>query len=118
MDDREMLEWAAKAAGYTVNAKMQARRDALGAGDAGLFIEDVSTCWNPIKDNGHAFSLGVKLSFCQTQWLAHNPPDVMIGYKTPDGEGHNWIEDHKGDPEAATRRAIVRAAAEIGKSMP
>jgi len=35
-----------------------------------------------------------------------------------DGEGHNWIESHNGDPEAATRLAITRAAAEIGKSMP
>ena len=46
------------------------------------------------------------------------PICVMIGYKTPDGEGYNWIESHNGDPEAATRLAITRAAAEIGKSMP
>ena len=117
MTNRELLELAAKAAGYMVNANKQAERDALGYGDVGLWIDSVSTCWNPIQDNGHAFSLGVKLSFCQTQWFAHNPPDVMIGYKTPDGEGHNWIEDHNGDPEAATRRAIVRAAAEIGRVM-
>ena len=36
MNDRKMLELAAKAAGYTVNANMQAERDALGYGDAGL----------------------------------------------------------------------------------
>ena len=118
MTDREQLELAAKAAGYTVNAEMQAARDALGAGNVGLWIDGVSTCWNPMESSGQAFALGVKLAFCQTQWFNHEPPDVMIGYKTPDGEGHNWTEDHNGDPKAATRRAIVRAAAEIGKSIP
>ena len=52
-----------------------------------------------------------------TQWFNHDPPDVMIGYKTPDGKGHNWIEGHNGDPEAATRLAITRAAAEVGRAM-
>lgn len=118
MNNREMLELAAKAAGYKVNAAMQAERDAIGAGDVGLWIDGVSTCWNPRECSAQAFSLGVQLSFCQTQWFNHEPPDVMIGYKTPDGEGHNWIEDHNGDPEAATRLAITSAAAEVGKAMP
>lgn len=118
MTPREMLELAAKAAGYTVNASMQAERDAMGAGDVGLWIDGVSTCWNPLDSSGQAFALSVNLSFCQTQWFNHDPPDVMIGYKTSDGEGRNWIEDHNGDPVAATRRAITRAAAEIGRSMP
>jgi hypothetical protein len=29
-----------------------------------------------------------------------------------------WLDKHNGDPYAATRRAIVRAAAEIGRGMP
>jgi hypothetical protein len=28
-----------------------------------------------------------------------------------------WLDNHNGDPQAATRRAITRAAAEIGKGM-
>ena len=118
MNDREMLELAAKAAGYEVLANKQAQRDEIGAGGAGLWIKGVSTCWNPRDDSAQAFELGIRLSFCQTQWFKHQPPEVMIGYKTHDGEGHNWIESHNGDPEAATRLAITRAAAEIGKSMP
>ena len=57
MSDREMLGLAAKAAGYTVNAQRQAERDALGFGDAGLWIDSVSTCWNPRDDDGAALRL-------------------------------------------------------------
>ena len=49
MTDRELLELAAKAAGYMVNANKQAERDALGYGDIGLWIDSVSTCWNPLN---------------------------------------------------------------------
>ena len=119
MTDRELLELAAKAAGVAVHHWSHVDcpdcPDAVPVLTDGINTEIV--VWNPLLDDGDALRLAVKLSFCQTQWFAHNPPDVMIGYKTPDGEGHNWIEDHNGDPEAATRRAIVRAAAEIGRAM-
>ena len=118
MDDRTMLELAAKAAGYTVNAEIQAARDALGAGNVGLWIDGVSTCWNPIEDSRHAFRLGVKLSLCQAQCFARNPPEVLISYKSLGGEWHHQTVVYNGDPEAATRLAITRAAAEIGKAMP
>jgi hypothetical protein len=52
--------------------------------------------WNPLTDDGDALRLAVKLRLLESSWLG----DM--------GEV---------DPYAATRRAIVRAAAEIGKAM-
>ena len=121
-NDRELLELAAKAAGV----KYSVRDDEYYKTHKffGLWIvydyepsEYTRRYWNPLTDDGDALRLAVKLSFCHTQWFNHDPPDVMIGYKTPDGKGHNWIEDHNGDPEAATRLAITRAAAEVGRAM-
>jgi hypothetical protein len=113
--EREELELAAKAAGLVV-AGWNDGEEPYSSGP-GLILND-GRLWNPRRDSGQSFALSVNLSFCQTQWFNHDPPDVMIGYKTSDGEGRNWIEDHNGDPVAATRRAITRAAAEIGRAMP
>jgi hypothetical protein len=55
--------------------------------------------WNPLADDGDALRLAVKLNL----WEA-----VRDGYQHAD----SWDSD----PYAATRRAIVRAAAEIGRS--
>ena len=98
MNDRELLERAAKAAGLTIHAKHQASRDAIGAGDVGLWISRKSTCWNPLIDDGDALRLAVKLNLWE---------QVMFGRRTeiaPDG-----------DIYAATRRAIVRAAAALAE---
>ena len=104
--DRELLELAAKAAGYRVDARMQAERDALGYGDAGLWIDGVSTCWNPRNDSKHAIELAVKIGLFSTteQFL-----DFQAFYSD---------EIRKdGVPTAATRRAILTIAAMQGMSM-
>ena len=100
MTPREMLELAAKAAGYTVNANMQAERDALGYGDAGLWIDGVSTCWNPRNDSKRALELAVQIGLFSTteQFL----------------EFQAFYSDEirkDGVPTAATRRAILTIAA-------
>jgi hypothetical protein len=59
-------------------------------------IEDI---WNPLTDDGDALRLAVKLCLLDNHEIAIAPVNV-------------W---HGDDPYAATRRAIVRAAAEIGK---
>jgi len=100
--DRELLELACKAAGYE-------RLDrALGGG---IIIQDEdchSVRWNPLTDDGDALRLAVKLGLCllwQHDWLMAYSGDV------------SERERHLDDPYVATRRAIVRAAAEIGRSM-
>jgi hypothetical protein len=55
--------------------------------------------WNPLTDDGDALRLAVKLNL----WEA-----VRNGYQHADSSDS--------DPYAATRRAIVRAAAELGRS--
>lgn len=108
MTDRELLEFAAKAAGLNVHMEHQAKRDACGAGDVGLWIEG-ATCWNPLIDDGNAFRLAVKLemSVC-----------VYATRTTVTGDGCFHEVYHESDSYATTRRAIVRAAAEVGKAMP
>ena len=109
MSDRELLKLAAKAAGIIVG---HAKRDpsvTFFRDDRGLVIN-----WNPLTDDGDALRLAVKLEM-----------QVVIGYRRIDacivGEDDGGIyrgsETKEGDHYAATRRAITRAAAEIGKTM-
>ena len=111
MTDRELLELAAKAAGLTIHANNQASRDACGAGDVGLWISRESTCWNPLTDDGDALRLAVKLRLPFRDGLNGT---VETGNER---SGRPIWELWGDDPLAATRRAIVRAAAEIGKGM-
>lgn len=105
--DRELLELAAKAAGvkgrvmeYTASISIM-----LDGGDP-----DEPSWWNPLTDDGDALRLAVKLDMQVTLYL-HD------GVTNAYGQGHVVDEPHSNDPVAATRRAIVRAAAEIGKNM-
>lgn len=101
MTDRELLELAAKAADinieywHTTGTPMF--RNAKG----------LAEFWNPLTDDGDALRLAVQLS---------------IRFACMFGFAHAWTglrecrEAEVSDPYAASRRAIVRAAAEIGKT--
>jgi hypothetical protein len=102
MADQELLELAAKAAGYLNWAPTQ----------SGLFIEtghsrgNTGFHWNPLTDDGDALRLAVSLCLlvdCYSH-CARALPDSLV-----------WEEGSGLDDCANTRRAIVRAAAEIGK---
>lgn len=118
MADRELLEWAAKAAGLVVNAEKQAARDAsLGPEKASLWINTTSTAWNPLTDDGHALRLLTRLPYRE---LYVSEIGATVSWRR-EGSPHGvkcdeYAEDHGGDLNAATRRAIVRAAAEMGRS--
>jgi hypothetical protein len=106
MTDRELLELAANAAGIIVG---HAKRDpsvTFFRDDRGLVIN-----WDPLTDDGDALRLAVKLGVQITIILdgddGDHSPKTMVDWAT---------EEHGNDPYAATRRAIVRAAAEIGKA--
>ena len=121
MTDRELLELAAKAAGiegYKFMIGAYAKSDAVG-----LHIRNYGTSnqrvWNPLTDDGDALRLAVKLGLdvCIDSRQENEPHTHVIGFR----DDHtattiDAIEAH-GDPYAATRRAVVRAAAEIGKEM-
>jgi hypothetical protein len=108
MTDRELLELAAKAAGLPYKwIPMLGRM---------MHIVDAGKCesWNPLTDDGDALRLAVKLRL-ELRFL---DMDHTIG--PPRVTFHNvagLVELIGTDPYAATRRAIVRAAAEIGRGM-
>ena len=93
MTDRELLELASKACGLE-EAKMRIEFNQ----------------WNPLTDDGDALRLAVKLEI-RIDWGAF---DVVALEFNTDAVAR---EAKSADPYAATRRAIVRAAAEIGRNM-
>lgn len=107
MNDRELLEFAAKAAGW---AYFYTNKD-MGGDVIGHYVQNEqrqSFQWNPLDNDGDALRLAVKLRM-----------DLEIGitgcFACTETEGAT--EYYKDDPYAATRLAIVRAAAEIGRAM-
>jgi len=113
MTDRELLELAAKAAGYGDVWSLDEHPDVTYIGpryDGGTVRYRV---WNPLTNDGDALRLAVKLRL-ELRFL---DMDHTIG--PPRVTFHNvagLVELIGTDPYAAPRRAIVRAAAEIGKA--
>jgi len=124
MDDRELLELAAKAAaiGGGWGDKIEYHNGAVDLRDVWILEGDGFVPWNPLTDDGDALRLAVTLSLrveCYTGIKIH--PKYSESHVTDVYSiSHPEIllsESHNGDPFAATRRAIVRAAAEIGRAM-
>ena len=95
--DRELLELAAKASGELTASWY--------GNDA--YFDGVLSRWNPLTDDGDALRLAVRLSLLVdvTAFSVTAMVNGVISAK----------EKHDGDPYAATRRAITRAAAAIGE---
>jgi hypothetical protein len=118
MTDRELLEDAAKAAGMTLKwgEKYKLGDDIIDCTDIPYAKsnqpDEADMHWNPLTDDGDAFRLMVKLELL----VDTNGMHVQVGfpYEAPLAYEKMGVLD---DPYAATRRAIVRAAAEIGKEM-
>ncbi len=109
MTDRELLELAAKAYGAVVCTN--ADGDAIG------LIDMSRLClWNPLTSDGDALRLAVKLGMQTGPNTASREPMVFAWARERGGRAEYILVGD--DPYAATRRAIVRAAAEIGKAMP
>ena len=99
MTDRELLELAAMAVG-------------LKEGIGGAFWTKSGGIFDPLTDDGDALRLAVKLRLQVTPGTYW--PNSTSAYRAGYAEA---IERDVEDIYAATRRAIVRAAAEIGKGM-
>lgn len=105
MGEREMLELAARAAGlkpFTAWGKSFV----MGDGSA------PKPEWNPLEDDGDALRLGAKIEMEMELNKGHCFCRALHG--SPGGV----TEFDKDDTLRAIRRAITRAAAEIGKAMP
>jgi hypothetical protein len=115
MTDRELLERAAKAAGMADIGKYD--------DDFGFQIDADVPCgyvwWNPLTDDGDALRLAVKMNF-YISIEVKNAGAIYVGVDFD----WDWSPRHPtkqdapfgGDDYAATRRAIVRAAAAIGEN--
>ena len=109
--DRELLELAAKAAGIKLHVWGTKGAENFADMDAAPF----GKLWNPLTDDGDALRLAVKLHI---QVMPQNDGRYCACRNFSMREGYLIDAEETGDPYTATRRAIVRAAAEIGKAMP
>lgn len=107
MDDRELLERAAKAAGLPV--QWVPYRCVLVRLDRSEYVSGEARypSWNPLADDGDALRLAVSLGLVV---------DCSRPSAGPPFCSHLHAEIGIEDWNAATRRAIVRAAAEIGRA--
>ena len=107
MTNKKLLELAAKAAGYELDWFE------VELGDPDCYsrwycdLKETRISWNPLIDDGDALRLAVKLKMIVDPYagVVAIQKDVVIAVLNED------------DMMAAVRRAIVRAAAEIGKEM-
>ena len=106
MTDKELLELAAKAAGFPVRWHESGY---YGTTMEIMADESGGPPWNPLTDDGDALRLAVKLRLMvcvrKDGFINAGNTDFLI------------MAEPEKDLYAATRRAIVRAAAEIGKGM-
>jgi hypothetical protein len=112
--DLELLELAAKAAGLELT-KEKADEDEFFTRKIGS--GSYSHVWDPLNDDGDALRLAVKLDIGVRPFSRSHENIAFCAVEMPDGSLRQTLVPHGGDPFAATRRAVVRAAAEIGKSM-
>jgi hypothetical protein len=107
MTDRELLENAAKAAGNPIGTSR--------AGGGLLMANDLY--WNPLQSDGDALRLAVRLGLLVDCDDVLKEVEAVLVMRDHDDDYVRISEKYETNPYAATRRAIVRAAAEIGKEM-
>ena len=113
--DRELLELAAKAAGITLTP-VETKNVTKQGDDRFIGYRTDPDQWprgwfDPLTDDGDALRLAVKLGLdieMQEDCVYANGFGV---------QNYQLFEWHNNDPYAATRRAIVKAAAEIGNGI-
>lgn len=105
--DKKLLELAAKAIGSALVIH--------GDGSTNLQFQGGTMNWNPLKDDSDALRLAARLRLT-VSWDRFDGSDYATATPPHTHQGYDCIADQ--DPCAATRRAITRAAAGIGRAMP
>ena len=106
MTDQELLELAAKAAGVDFDGNTFIKRDRYS-----------SNIWDPLFDDGDALRLAVQLGM--RVYVYSDGGDnvtVVANDELAAKDAPHISEAHGEDKLSATRRAIVRAAAEMAKT--
>lgn len=103
MTDKELLGLAAKVMGYTLEEHYDDEQYYPWCTETQAF-------WNPLLDNGDAFSLMVELTIDMEFW-----DEFVVAGLSLLRKGHR--EMYSDDRFTVTRRAIVCAAAEFEKEM-
>jgi len=109
-EDHELLKLAAKAAKYDYEIRKEANPYSMRF-EHNFYLRN-KIYWNPLEDDGDALRLAVKLGLMVDISLRMGESEAGSNNATYQCELHK-----NSDPCTATRRAIVRAAAEIGKGM-
>ena len=110
MKDNKLIELAARAVGPKVVRKVEC------SGGFELVELSCGLRWNPLEDDGAALRLAVRLNI---EFACFDDSQkVNAGVWSEDSKPYDCMTPYNGDKQAATRRAIVRAAAEIGRAMP
>ena len=103
--DRKLLEAAAKTAGLHVDVRSTIP-DYLWVRE--IKLHGPYRVWNPLTDDGDALRLAVALRMCVESWGSGASAVVTVNNRALVAEPH-----YGDDPGRATRRAIVRTAAEL-----
>ena len=114
MTDRELFELAAKAAGIGVWDDEHGNTWRVYYTDPNNGLKRY-TRWNPLTDDGDALRLAATLGI-DIEWRADGR---VAAYRHANANGYCFtaFESSREDRAANVRRAIVRAAAEIGRNM-
>jgi hypothetical protein len=112
MDDRRLLELAAKAAGHNDVELLKVCGEWMARTRDGALL-------NYLHNDGDAFRLAVAIGFHRNMIIEIGVGGVCVDVGHPHIEADEFQDPHAAsfDPYAATRRAIVRAAAAIGEKM-
>lgn len=126
--DRKLLELAAKAARFDTSHEWNRASMDMEPPVVAMVVRDaagrlVITGWNPLTDDGDALRLAVKLRLSidhnhladQQRWVAADRNGCEGVCSPVSAVEDEFEESGRAD---ATRRAIVRAAAAIGRAMP
>lgn len=118
MTDRELLELAAKAAGIEL-------QDYCTKVAICYYDRATASPWNPLDRDGDALRLAVMLGLHLDFGSHESSPPYVCAHchgiemvRSPVSAVEDLYESDHEDWNAATRRAIVRAAAAIGEQKP
>lgn len=109
MEDRELLELAAKACGIGPILCYESARNCLRIGPRANY-----RLWRPLDDDTDALKIAMRLGICIN--LIPDCDTVQVFQQNEYAEPRNVKTEALDD--FGVRRAIVRAAAEIGRDMP